>query len=131
VARWAGSRRQEGRASRLTRAAQGRPEEAGPMKSSSWFDWLGRRAGQPSGPELVFLPVHRIDPSPFQPRRTMDQAELEALAASVRQVGVLQPVVVRRRGDRYELVMGERRWRAAQAAGLAEVPALVRELEDD
>lgn len=101
------------------------------MKSSSWFDWLGRRAGQPSGPDLVFLPVHRIDPSPFQPRRTMDQAELEALAASVRQVGILQPVVVRRRGDRYELVMGERRWRAAQAAGLAEVPALVRELEDD
>src|SRR5690606_13984093 len=70
------------------------------------------------------------DPSPHQPRRTMDQAELEALAASVRQMGVLQPVVVRRRGDRFELVMGERRWRAAQAAGLREIPALIRDLDD-
>lgn len=101
------------------------------MKSSGWFDWLGRRTGQASAADLVSLPVDRIDPSPYQPRRTMDQAELEALAASVRQVGVLQPVVVRRRGDRYELVMGERRWRAAQAAGLREIPALVRDLGDD
>ena len=100
------------------------------MKSGSWFDWLGRRGGQPSGGSLMSLPVDRIDASPFQPRRTMDQAELEELAASVRQVGVLQPVVVRRRGDRYELVMGERRWRAAQAAGLREIPALVRALSD-
>lgn len=100
------------------------------MTSGGWLDWLGRRGGQAARGELVSIPVERIDPSPHQPRRTMDQAELEALAASVRQMGVLQPVVVRRRGDRFELVMGERRWRAAQAAGLREIPALIRDLDD-
>lgn len=100
------------------------------MKSSGWLDWLGRRPGTAAGGDLTNLPVKRIDPSPFQPRRTLDQAELEALAASVRQVGILQPVVVRRRGDRYELIMGERRWRAAQAAGLVEIPALIRDFSD-
>ena len=94
------------------------------MTSGGWLDWLGRRGGQAARGELVSIPVERIDPSPHQPRRTMDQAELEALAASVRQMGVLQPVVVRRRGDRFELVMGERRWRGAQAGGVGGDPAL-------
>lgn len=100
------------------------------MRSGGIFEWLGRRPSQASDADLASLPVDRIDPSPFQPRRTLDQSELEDLAASIRQVGVLQPVVVRPRGDRYELVMGERRWRAAQAAGLRTVPALVRQLSD-
>ncbi|HEX6987957.1 MAG TPA: ParB/RepB/Spo0J family partition protein [Bacillota bacterium] len=100
------------------------------MKSGGWLDWLSRRSGPAAGANLISLPVDRIDASPFQPRRTIDQAELEELAASVRQVGVLQPVVVRRRGDRYELVMGERRWLAARAAGLKEIPAVVRDLSD-
>ena len=63
------------------------------------------------------IPVDAIDPNPEQPRRVFDAAELESLADSIRLHGVLQPIVVRRAGDRYELVVGERRWRAARAAG--------------
>jgi len=75
------------------------------------------------------IEVARIDPNPEQPRRVFDEAEIERLAASLRRHGVLQPVVVRRApGDRYELVVGERRWRAARAAGLATLPAVVADV---
>ncbi len=81
--------------------------------------------------ELRELPVELIAPNPQQPRRRFDQASLEALAESVRDTGVLQPVLVRPRpGGRYELVAGERRWRAAKLAELQTVPALVRARED-
>ena len=79
---------------------------------------------------LRSLPIERIHPNKGQPRKTFDQEPLAELAASIKEQGVLQPVVVRRRGDDYELVAGERRWRAAQLAGLVEVPALVKELSD-
>jgi ParB family chromosome partitioning protein len=77
---------------------------------------------------LQHLPVESILPNPLQPRRTMDEGELEELAASIRQHGVLQPVVVTRSAEpgKYHLVVGERRWRAAQRAGLQTIPALVR-----
>lgn len=75
------------------------------------------------------IPVDAIDPNPDQPRRVFDAAQLESLAASIRVHGVLQPVVVRRVGERYELVVGERRWRASRAAGLESVPAVVAELD--
>ena len=74
------------------------------------------------------LPVDRIDPNPDQPRRRFDAGELESLASSILQHGVLQPVVVRRTGDRYELIVGERRWRASRAAGLDSIPAVVADL---
>ena len=78
------------------------------------------------------IPVELIRRSPCQPRRRIDAETLEDLTRSVRAHGVLQPVVVRPAGeDRYELVAGERRWRAAQAAGLATVPAVVREVSDE
>ena len=71
--------------------------------------------------ELRELPVELIAPNPQQPRRRFDEASLEALAESVRDTGVLQPVLVRPRpGGRYELVAGERRWRAAEAGGAAD-----------
>ena len=77
------------------------------------------------------IPVEMIRRSPFQPRRKLDAEALEELTRSVRAHGVVQPVVVRPVGeDRYELVAGERRWRAAQGAGLATVPAVVREVSD-
>jgi ParB family chromosome partitioning protein len=76
------------------------------------------------------VPIDAIDPNPEQPRRVFDPEELQGLADSIRRHGVLQPVVVRRAGERYELVVGERRWRASRAAGLATIPAVVADLED-
>jgi ParB family transcriptional regulator, chromosome partitioning protein len=74
--------------------------------------------------------VDRITPSPFQPRRTFDEAKIEELAASIRNQGIIQPLVVRRKGDGYELIAGERRWRAAMRAGLTQVPIVVRDASD-
>ena len=78
------------------------------------------------------LPVERLTPGPFQPRRRFDAEELAELAESIREQGVLQPVLVRRApdGDSYEIIAGERRWRAAQLAQLHEIPVLVREFDD-
>jgi ParB family chromosome partitioning protein len=75
------------------------------------------------------LPIDLIDPNPEQPRRVFQEEELERLASSIRQHGVLQPVVVRKAGDRYELVVGERRWRASQQAGLTTLPVVVSDVE--
>ncbi|ADP85162.1 ParB/RepB/Spo0J family partition protein [Pseudofrankia inefficax] len=78
------------------------------------------------------IPVDWVEPNPRQPRTVFDEEALEELAASLREVGLLQPVVVREvLPDRYELVMGERRWRASKLAGLTEIPAIVRETADD
>src|SRR6476659_5981516 len=86
----------------------------------------GREPSVPSvGREVVEVPVDVVTPNPFQPRREFDEAALEDLTASVRRHGVLQPVVVRAVGDGYQLVAGERRLRAARAAGLARIPARV------
>jgi len=81
---------------------------------------------------LMTLPVNRIRPGKYQPRTKMDQEALAELAASIKSQGLMQPVLVRPvERDRYELIAGERRWRAAQMAGLNEVPALVREVTDE
>lgn len=74
--------------------------------------------------------VDRITPSPFQPRRTFDEAKLEELAGSIRNQGIIQPLVVRRKDDGYELIAGERRWRASMKAGLSRVPVVIREASD-
>jgi len=71
-----------------------------------------------------------IDPNPFQPRRAFAAEALKELADSIRATGLIQPVLLRRTGARYQLVAGERRWRAAQLAGLPKLPAIVRELSD-
>jgi ParB family chromosome partitioning protein len=76
------------------------------------------------------IPIDAIDPNPEQPRRIFRAEELRSLADSIRRHGVLQPIVVRRAGRRYELVVGERRWRASREAGLAAIPAVVADLED-
>ena len=82
------------------------------------------------GEEIRQIPVSAIEPNPYQPRRSFDQEGLEELAASIKEKGVLQPITVRGKGETFELVAGERRWRAAQVAGLSEIPAVVRELSD-
>ena len=76
-------------------------------------------------------PVGQLRPSPYQPRKHIAEAELKELAASIQKSGVLQPVLARRVGDGFELVAGERRWRAAQLAGLAQIPVLVRAITDE
>ena len=82
-------------------------------------------------PELVQIAVGEIHPSTRQPRKHIDHEQTAGLADSIRAQGILQPVVVRpRAAGGYELIAGERRWRAAQEAGLAAVPALVREADD-
>lgn len=74
--------------------------------------------------------VDRITPSPFQPRRSFDETKIEELAASIRNQGIIQPLVVRPKGDGFELIAGERRWRAAMKAGLGRVPVVVRDASD-
>jgi len=74
--------------------------------------------------------VDRISASPFQPRRTFDEAKIEELAASIRNQGIIQPLVVRPKSDGFELIAGERRWRAAMKAGLSRVPVVVRDASD-
>ena len=82
----------------------------------------------PGEPNLV--EVERITPNPFQPRRSFDDSKLRELAASIREEGLIQPLLVRRKANGYELIAGERRLRAAIKAGLNEVPVVVREASD-
>jgi ParB family chromosome partitioning protein len=84
----------------------------------------------PSAAGLEQVPLSLIDPNPFQPRTQLPVDGLEELANSIRASGLIQPILIRPAGDRYQLVAGERRWRAAGKAGLEEVPAVVREIDD-
>src|SRR5438045_2825882 len=83
-----------------------------------------------SAPQQQEIDVLLIEPNPEQPRTRFDDTELEALAQSIRSNGVVQPIVVRQNGSRYQIVAGERRWRAAQKAGLKKIPAVIREVSD-
>jgi ParB family transcriptional regulator, chromosome partitioning protein len=94
------------------------------------LDFLISGSGEPSGDEVAQLELASIRPNPFQPRREFTEAELAELAASIREHGVLQPVVVRRQGDTYQLIAGERRLRACQQLALATIPALIRDADD-
>ena len=82
------------------------------------------------GPESTEVDVESIVPGPMQPRTHFDEGSLEGLADSIRTHGIVQPLLVRRQGDRYELIAGERRWRAARLAGLSKVPVVVKEVPD-
>jgi ParB family transcriptional regulator, chromosome partitioning protein len=81
-------------------------------------------------PSTLELPIDAITPNPKQPRKDFDDKALRDLSESVKQSGLLQPVVVRRIGEGYQLVVGERRWRAAKMAGIERIPAVVREASD-
>ena len=109
-------------------AARGRDAYAQPDATDMQPDALAEVAGA----WYAEIPVTAIVPNPRQPRRTFDEDTLDELAESIKQVGLLQPVVVRAAGPgRYELVMGERRWRASQRAGLTEIGAIVKQTQDD
>lgn len=75
--------------------------------------------------------IDRIVPSPFQPRRSFDEVKLQELMLSIRNQGIIQPLVVRPKGERFELIAGERRWRAAIKAGLTKVPVMIRDASDN
>lgn len=86
----------------------------------------------PAAPDQVSqLPIDEIDANPLQPRRVFQSERLEELAQSIRSNGIIQPLVVRRHAGRYQLVAGERRWRAAKLAGLTQVPVIVQDFPDD
>ena len=84
----------------------------------------------PPGRSVMQLPIESVQRSSVQPRKSFDERRLEELATSIREHGVLEPILVRRAGAGYAIVAGERRWRAAQRAGLREIPALLREAND-
>lgn len=92
---------------------------------------LTRRKTRDRAGVLLMLPPERIRPNPAQPRRSFDRAGLEELAESISRHGLLQPVTVRRQGEVYELIAGERRLRAARLAGLAEIPCLLLDLDGE
>jgi ParB family chromosome partitioning protein len=87
--------------------------------------------GSFAGTTLIDVPLDRVDPNPKQPRGSFDDEALQELAASVAAVGVLQPIVIRPQDDRFQIIMGERRVRAAKLAGLATIPAVVRLTEEN
>lgn len=83
-----------------------------------------------AGGRVVEVDVEHVENNPHQPRKTLDDEKLEQLSASIKEDGVLQPIVVRRHGERYQLIMGERRLRAAKLAGIPKVPAVVKDVKD-
>ncbi|MDD2883972.1 MAG: ParB/RepB/Spo0J family partition protein [Dechloromonas sp.] len=100
------------------------------------LDALLAGSDKPQGDEQRNLPVDRLKPGKYQPRTHMDDDALAELAASIKTQGVMQPILVRAidptpGAERYEIVAGERRWRASQLAGLTEVPVLVRNIPDE
>lgn len=98
------------------------PEQAVPA--------AGAETQEPGKPPMT-LPVGQLRPNPYQPRRDVPPEQLKALADSIRKSGIIQPILVRRQGSNtYEIIAGERRWRAAQQAGLSELPAVVRAADD-
>ena len=88
-------------------------------------------ASAPAGQSVMDIPIGQLEPNPLQPRTQIDQQEIEELASSIRSMGVLQPLIVRPLSNgRYQIVAGERRWRAARRAGLSAVPCIVRSMDD-
>ena len=104
---------------------------AGPRALGRGLEALlpGAGRGAPAQSPVV-LPLDAVRPNPSQPRKTVDSAQLESLAESIRVHGIIQPLVVRPVGDGYEIVAGERRWKAARMAGLGEVPVRVLALDE-
>ena len=79
---------------------------------------------------VVHVAIEKVVPNPFQPRTRFNESELDELADSIRQHGVMQPVILRKTTHHYELIAGERRWRASQKVGLQDIPGIVRDLDD-
>ena len=82
-------------------------------------------------PQIILVNIVDIIPNRFQPRLTFDEKALQELAASIKEHGIIQPLVLRRLGDKYEIIAGERRYKASQLAGLEQVPAIIAEMDDN
>ncbi len=103
------------------------------MRKRSLGRGLSQLLSTEAAPEtraVVEVPLDKIGPNPHQPRASWDEETLEELAQSIEAHGVLQPVIVRRRGENYQLVAGERRWRAARQVGLETIPCLIQDIDD-
>ncbi len=81
--------------------------------------------------KIIFLSLDQVKPNPFQPRKEINSHNLEELVQSIKEKGIIQPILVRRKGDGYELIAGERRLRAAKVLNLKEIPALIKEVDDE
>lgn len=100
------------------------------MAKDSISKLLGFSRADESSDQVLNLELDKLVPNPYQPRKVFDDMQLEELTRSIKEMGVIQPIVVRKVGDKYEIVAGERRFRASQKAGLTYVPAVVREFTD-
>lgn len=105
------------------------PQSAPAMATTQAATGVAPALSAQGGPLL--LDIDLLDPSPYQPRTRFAESALEELAQSIRSSGIIQPLVVRKTGSRYQLIAGERRWRAAQRAQLLRVPVVVREVGDE
>ena len=81
--------------------------------------------------QMAHIPIQEIIPNPTQPRTQFDDEALKELADSIKQLGVIQPITVKKQGDKYIIISGERRWRASQMVGISELPAYIREVDDE
>ena len=102
-----------------------------PAKDVSGTEKTGPEKDEPEEGELRYIDINDIKPNSAQPRKTFDEDKLEELAESIEQHGMIQPIVLRSAGQGYEIVAGERRWRAARMIGLKELPCIIRELTDE
>jgi len=91
---------------------------------------FGKGKGDDLPEQIVSLDLALLSPNPFQPRKSFENVQMEELSRSIAEVGVIQPIVVRPAGDGYEILAGERRWRAARTAGLKAIPAVIRHFSD-
>jgi ParB family chromosome partitioning protein len=106
------------------------------MKRKALGKGLSALLPDPEGADLPAetsseAPLDSLEPNPFQPRTVFEPSRLQELAASLKETGMVQPILVRRQGERYQIIAGERRWRAAREAGLATVPVVVRDVPDE
>ena len=92
--------------------------------------FAGKKDGREKKEEQAMVKLSLIQPNPKQPRKQFSQEELEELSQSIKQFGVLQPLLVKKEGPFYEIIAGERRFRAAKMAGLTEIPVLIRDYDE-
>ena len=129
-----GAREQGAREQQSKPRPKGAPQVGGPVPGAPTVAASERNVMQPvpvGGARYQEIPVGQIIPNPKQPRQVFDEDELDELVHSIREFGLLQPIVVRDTRDGFELIMGERRWRASSKAGLKYIPAIVRETSDE
>jgi ParB family chromosome partitioning protein len=108
----------------------GQPSSRPPATPSSPTAAPVQAAEIPAGETVLKVPISKVFPCSFQPRKQFTEEALQELAESIREQGIIQPLIVRPRGERYELIAGERRWRAAQIAQITELPVIIREADD-